>query len=140
METARRLKTVERQQSESYLVVVTYDALHLGSNTEFEAMFGSSFVTKLKNDFGDPLPVPLQNIFFMAIEEFECLLAMLREKRTTWRQVMMHAQQNDSKRETHKFSFIQHLDSMGISAARLPRLQKALDGLYERCTQRVASP
>ena len=137
MDTARRLKANgQHNSSQTYLLVVTYDALHLGSNTDFTAMFGMKFIESLKMDFGDPLPIPIENVFFITIAELENLLAMIRENNTSWSQVMQRAQQNDSKPESHKFLFQQHLDSMGIQVKRLPRIQSAVDELCERCERR----
>jgi hypothetical protein len=119
-------------KSKNFLLIVTYDSLNLGSNTEFVNMFGQKVVDDLKKEFGSPLPVPIENFFFLDIHEFEYLLAGVYEKQTTVMTALLHAQKNDSNPKTHKFLFIQHLESLLTQPRRLPCLQSAFDTLFDK--------
>lgn len=143
MDTARRIAAAQPSSSvnfgkgQNYLFVVTFDSLHLGSNTEFEPMFGAKVVDGFRKEFGQPLPIPFTNIFFLAVDEFECLLAAIQEGATTFVAAVNRAQQNDSDHRTRKFSFIQHLEELSPQVKRLPSLQKALDDLCDRAASRL---
>jgi hypothetical protein len=139
-ETARRIAAapptggITFGKVESYLFVVTFDSLHLGSNTEFEQMFGARLVDSLHREFGRLLPIPLMNVFFLTIDEFECLLAAVKAGATSFVAAAKHAQQNDGDHRTRKFSFIQHLVELSPQVKQLPSLQKALDDLCDRAS------
>jgi hypothetical protein len=140
MDTARRIATTISTgvksfgKSKNFLLVVTYDSLNLGSNTEFVNMFGQKVVDGLQSKFGNPLPIPIENVFFLEIDDLERLLARVCEKQTTIVAALLHAQKNDSDPATQKFSFIQHLESLSPQLRRLPRLQSAFETLFNNCT------
>jgi hypothetical protein len=142
-ETARRIAAAPPTSSiafgkrENYLFVVTFDSLHLGSNTEFEPMFGTRLMDSLNRDFGQPLPIPLTNVFFLTIDEFECLLSAIQAGETSFVAAAKRAQQNDGDNRTRKFSFIQHLVELSPQVKRLPSMQKALDDLCDRASSNL---
>jgi hypothetical protein len=97
-------------------------------------MFGQKVVDGLQSKFGNPLPIPIENVFFLEIDDLERLLARVCEKQTTIVAALLHAQKNDSDPATQKFSFIQHLESLSPQLRRLPRLQSAFETLFNNCT------
>jgi hypothetical protein len=142
MDTARRIAAADSTnipfgKAQSFLLVITYDSLNLGSNTEFAEMFGQKVVDDLQVQFGNPLPIPIKNIFFLDVDELERLLARVYNNQTTILATLLHAQKNDSTPATHKFSFIQHLESLSPQLCRLPRLQAAFETLFNKCITRL---
>lgn len=139
METATRLNAASRTipGRETFLLVVTFDDLHLGSNFEFGSIFGVRLLPKLEQSFGLPLPIPLGHLFFVTIDELERMLVRVHAGTTTIGSVLRHARTQDSDPRTQKFNFQQHLDSLSKQEKRLPLLQAGLDDLSQRCIRRL---
>lgn len=142
METALRLASAAPVRGlptgnrEAFLIVVTFDDLYLGSNCEFENIFGAHLVPKLERRFGPALPIPLQNVFFLTIDELERLLVRVQAKSSIG-DILRYARVEDSDRRTQKFNFQQHLDSFSQQSTRLPMLQAGLEDLVRRCVSRL---
>lgn len=123
-----------RGREEIFLLVVTFDDLFLGSNFDFGAIFGEHLLPRLERDYGVPLPIPIDHIFFLSIDELdEWLLACVHGKDASVGDTLRHARNEDRSHRTRKFMFQQHLDSLATQEKRLPMLQKALDDLCQRC-------
>ena len=121
----------------SFLIVVTFDNLYLGNNQVFRAIFGDIILPRLEAKFGNPLPLPLDNIFFLTIKELEDLLSRVQLGLTTIGAALQFAKDQDTDRETQKFLFEQHLESLGPNGKLLPFLDQGLNDLFERCIQRL---
>jgi|APLak6261669087_1056070.scaffolds.fasta_scaffold00045_12 hypothetical protein len=143
METLRRIhalpadSAIADRDDEKFVIVVTFDDLFLGSNYEFGALFGSALVPRLQNQFGGTLPLPMEHVFFLSIDEFERLLVRLEGGANTIGSILRHARSNDADGRTRKFHFIQHLESIAKQSKRLPILQAGLETLCDRCIGRV---
>lgn len=122
---------------ENFVVVVTFDDLFLGSNFEFSALFGSTFVPRLEKQLGGPLPVPLEHVFFLSIDEFERLLVRVHDGGHSIGSLLRNARTNDKDGRTRKFQFQQHLESISKQSKRIPMLQDGLEELCHRCIGRV---
>lgn len=118
---------------EKFAVIVTFDDLFLGSNCEF----GEYLSPRLQAQLASPLPLPLEHVFFLTIDEFERLLIRVKQGSTTLGGALRHARAQDADRKTRKFSFQQHLDSLSTQKDRLPILENALDDLSQRCILRM---
>jgi len=143
MVTINRVKVLPKDSpiadrgEEKFVVVVTFDDLFLGSNYEFEALFGSAFVPRLEKQLGGPLPVPLEHVFFLSIDEFERMLVRVHDGGHTMGSLLRHARKNDADGKTRKFHFQQHLESISKQSKRIPMLQEGLENLCMRCVERV---
>jgi hypothetical protein len=122
-----------RGREEAFLLVVTFDDLFLGSNFDFGAIFGEHLLPRLEHDYGVPLPIPIDHIFFLSIYELEWLLACVHAKDASVGDILRHARNESRSDHTRKFMFQQHLYSLGMPDRRLPMLQKALHDLCQRC-------
>lgn len=144
MATSRRIKDLPstsawtRGGGDTFLLVVTFDDLFLGSNFEFGAIFGKHLLPKLEQDYGSPLPIPLEHVFFLTIDELERLLVRMRPKTTMLVDILRYVRTQDAHRHTRKFKFQQHLDSFGTQERRLPMLEAGLDDLCQRCILRLS--
>jgi hypothetical protein len=143
MVTSRRISESSAAQSpypragETFLLVVTFDNLFLGSSADFGTIFGAHVLPRLERNCGVPLPIPLQNLFFVTVDEFECLLALIHQKATTLVGMLRHARTQDADVHTRKFHFKQHLESFITPNTRLPMLNAALDALSKQCMDRL---
>jgi hypothetical protein len=145
MATAARIRklpathALARGREEVFLLVVTFDDLFLGSSFDFGAIFGEHVLPRLERDYGMPLPIPIEHIFFLSIDDLEWLLACVRAKDASVGDILRHARNEDRSHRTRKFMFQQHLATLCPQEKRLPMLQKALDGLCQRCIQLLPS-
>lgn len=119
---------------DTYLIVVTFESLYLGSSSDVGTTFDDSLGADLQKQFGLPYPIPLENVFFLSIREFEDLLARARAGQTTILKTLRLAKQADADPKTQKFDFKLHLMSQGASPGRLPFIEAGLDRLQKRCT------
>ncbi len=126
-------------KTETFLVVVTYDDLFLGSNRNFSEIFGDKLLPREDRGDSTNLPFPFDNIFFMSIREFEDLSACVRENRTTFLSALRYAKAQDANPATQKFQFKQHLASLCRQKTRLPCLHSALEERWARCLKALAS-
>jgi hypothetical protein len=137
MEQARAAGKLFDYGRELFLIVVTFDNLFLGSSSELHALFGSRLLPKLERDYGAPLPISLEQVFFLTIDEFERLLARVFAKDGTVAAILRYARDSDAHRLSRKFHFQQHLDSFSTQAGRLPMLEAGLTDLCQRCIVRL---
>jgi hypothetical protein len=142
MATAKRIRdlrgpaTLPRKR-EMFLFAVTFDDLFLGSSADFGTIFGAHLLPKLERDFGTPLPLPLENVFFVTIYELEQLLEIVREQQATFTDILHRVQAQDADRISQRFTFQQHLDSFTTQERRLPMLKAGLNDLCHRCIVRL---
>jgi len=127
---------VADRSEEKFIIVVTFDDLFLGSNYEFGRLFGGNFLPRLERELNGPLPVPLEHVFFLSIDEFERMLVRVREGRSIG-SLLRHARDQDRDGRTRKFQFVQHLESVSRQENRLPMLEAGLEDLSNRCLGRV---
>lgn len=143
MVTSRRIAETSPPQGlgpvvgETFLLVVTFDSLFLGNSADFGTVFGPHVLPRLERNCGAPLPIPLQNVFFVTIDEFERLLALVQQKATTLVGMLRHARAQDADIHTRKFQFQQHLEPFITPNTRLPMLAAALDALLKQCMDRL---
>ncbi|MBC2606091.1 GapS1 family protein [Pelagicoccus albus] len=123
---------------EPFLLIVTYDHLHLGSSYDLESILGDSMLSKLREKYGDPLPVPLGNIFFASIEEFEDLLSAIRTKEiSSFGGFFRYAREQDLDPRTRKMDLYLHLAERIKNPERLPILQESLTQIARRVILRI---
>lgn len=124
----------------TFLVIVTYGDLNLGLSRDLEQMFQNQ-LHELKAEFGEPLPIPVENIFYLTAVDFELAMALVRNKRATLFELLKRAKARDADRSTAKFLFSMHLEEEARDLENIPMLpmmQKAVDELWGRCATRFA--
>jgi hypothetical protein len=132
--------TLARGREEVFLLIVTFDDLFLGSNFDFGAIFGESLLPRLERTYGVPLPIPLDHVFFVSIDDLERLLGRAHAKDASVGDILRYARNQDRSHTTRKFTFQQHLDSLTTPEKQLPMLQKALYDLVKRWCIRLLPP
>lgn len=147
LETAARLRTTALPQPfskaatpiEIFLLIVTYEPLHLGSGKDFASAIAVGAVKELEAHYGGQLPIALESIFFLSVDEFDRMLERERTGVMKLGKIMLHARENNRTAATKKFEFIQHLESINQQVTRPPRLENALKVLFERGERHVKS-
>lgn len=143
METLGRMRKAPSGRpwgnNETFLIVVTFESLYLGSSSDVGTTFDGSLGADLQKQFGLPSPFPLENVFFLSIREFEDLLARVRAKKTSILRSLRQAKELDRNPKTRKFDFSLHLTAQGESAGRLPFIDAGLERLQQRCAALLKS-
>lgn len=143
LETHQRMRRLSADtgltigQKEAFLLIVTVDDLYLGPNQNFERLFGASLRPRLEKDYGQPLSIPFENIFFLTVGEFEILCAMVGEGMTTLTAALEFAQQKGAPLNKLKLTFRQHLVDLGWRGRKLPFIMETIDEIGEECTLRA---
>lgn len=122
---------------ETFVIVITYDELHLGSNRHFRQVYGEEFIPKLEIQFGYPLPIPVEHLFFLSILDFEYLLSCARAGNTSIARALRHARDEDSSPATQKFDFGQHFETLCAPGPHLPIIAEGLDRIWKRVSARL---
>jgi hypothetical protein len=126
-------------QDESFLVIVTYDDLYLGSPHYYAELFADTIQQRLEKKYDSPLPIPFTNMFLLTISDFEVLLELVREGKTTFTAALRHARTQDSVMETRKFQFGQHFASLAVPADHLPVVKDGIERAFRLTKMRVQS-
>lgn len=117
------------------LLVVTYKDLHLGNGTTFEKAVAPADIAEIYQGRSAASSIPLDNIYFMAIDSFEALCGAVMHGELTFSDAIAQAQAADSDAATKKFDFRQHLQEMQvvqrIPAAVRDRIEEAMNSLAE---------
>jgi hypothetical protein len=143
MATSRRIRDLSstnplaQGRDEMFLLIVTFDDLFLGNNSEFDTIFGKHLLPRLERDYGLPLPIPLDHVFFLSIDELERLLVRVYAKNASVGGILRYARTQDASDRTRKFTFQQHLDSLTTQEKRLPMLERGLANICQRCIIRL---
>lgn len=141
MVTQRRIKQaglpglVAKDGESTFLVVVTVENLYLGNSRVFQTIFGKHILPGLEAEFGSPLPVSFENIFFLTIKELEELLSRVHRGLTTMGADLRFAKEQDAAKPSGTMVFEQHFEN-GDNSKLLPVVQAGIDNLFDRCIRR----
>lgn len=97
-------------QAGNYLFVVTYKSLYIG-NASFLDHLTNGEVARILSSYSECSRIPLENIYFFSIDEFESLMHLVGSGKITLNEVMVRAKQADSNFETEKYYFAGHLST-----------------------------
>ncbi|ROP11029.1 GapS1 family protein [Vibrio crassostreae] len=118
-------------KSDNYLLVVTYKELYLGNGADFYESVAKAAVDEITRDLDSTAVIPLENMYFITLEEFDLLCSVVNCTDLTLEQVLAHAKKNDSESITMKFDFTQHINSLGVKVSRPDYLDEAVRQLTD---------
>jgi len=98
-------------KNENYLLVVTFKELYLGNGQYFYEAIANKKIDEIYNRYPKKSHIPCSNMYFITIEEFDTLMALIKNDIVTFEEVLRKAVENDSDAKTHKFDFTLHLRS-----------------------------
>lgn len=113
----RRLQTTDssvpiiKHRNNNYLLVVTFKELYLGNGQIFFDAVAEEKILKLCENFKDSPQIPLENMYFITIDEFDYFVSLIREGKITFDSGLSKAKEADREPMTRKFDFSLHLRS-----------------------------
>ena len=104
-------------KSKKYLVVVTYARMHIGSGRALVESVGMTAIEAIIADQPGGLRIPIENMYFLTIEEFEGLVSHVAAGSVGLIDALERAKAADVNPETRTFMFEQHLAQWGMGGA-----------------------
>jgi len=115
-----------------FLVVVTESELYVSNGVILASAVGQETVDKLIRKDNQLAAIPLDRMYFLTIQEFERLAEAVHNGHCGFASALSKAREAESRPETQRMVFGQHLDDMGIRTA-------APDYLIEETTNALHS-
>lgn len=103
-----------RRMKENYLIVVTYKELYVGNGTMLEAVVGADELDKIRGVYAEEHLIPVQNMYFLTIHEFETLTSLVAEGKVGFVEAIEKAKKSDSQPYSQKFNFELHLKDLKL--------------------------
>lgn len=129
---------VIRQRSSTYLLAVTYKELYIGNGVTLAAVVGDAVLEKIRSKYAEQHLIPVENIYFLTIHEFEELMCLVTNKKIGLVEALEKAKQADSERITQKFNFELHIHEWSKHLGREQPLRETLKSIVDE--MRVAFP
>lgn len=115
----------------NYLLVVTYKELYLGNGVTFYDSIAKEAIDDIVKGLEPAAIIPLENIYFITLEEFDLLCSAINHSCITFQDILQRAKENDSKPQTMKFDFMQHLNSLNVELLRPDYLDNSIKELTD---------
>lgn len=128
-----------KKKDSNVLLVVTYKDLHLGNGTTFEKVVAPADIERIYSGKVADACIPLENIYFISIEAFEALCGAVEAGELTFGNAVAAAKAADSKDDTKKFDFRQHLGTMKIPQRIPAKVRKRLDQTINHLADRLGT-
>jgi hypothetical protein len=101
-------------QKYNYLIVVTFKEMYLGNGKTYYDIVDQRHIDKIYSSYDLKIRIPLENMYFITISDFDKLMEHINENKTTFSGAIELAKKNDSDADpfNKKFHFSQHLSEM----------------------------
>lgn len=106
---------IVRRRERNYLIAVTYSELYVGNGRILAEAVGVDAIAAITAKFPDDVQIPLENMFFMTVGEFEHLAAAVHEGMTGFASALEKSKAADVDPLSRKFEFQQHLMEWGVA-------------------------
>lgn len=113
----RRLRNADssnpivKHRNNNYLVVVTFKELYLGNGQNLFDAIAKDKLQKLIEKYKDSPQIPLENMYFITIDEFDYFVQLIKDGKITFASGLSKARGSDHEAKTRKFDFTLHLRS-----------------------------
>lgn len=117
-----------------FALIITYKDLYISNGKEAFEEFASEELNKylIANDI-DTTVLPLENIFFLSIDDFdELMLAIKVGGDQSIDRIINKVIQNNLNPATQKYTFSQHLDGLQKQDQVLPEVEKAAEKIFNK--------
>jgi hypothetical protein len=115
-------------RSSNYLLVVTYKELYIGNGLTLAGVVGEVELNNIRKNYAVEHHIPIENMYFLTIHEFEELMEMVGEGKTGLVEFLERAKLADAHPGTQKFTFEMHIQDL---ARRVGRSVPLIDVLSE---------
>lgn len=95
-----------------FLLVVTYKDLLLGNGREFYENAAKEPIDRFAAAYGDTHPIPVDNIFFLSINDFDLLMEHLRSSGVGLVEFLQKAVQDNADPRTGSYVFRTHIQEV----------------------------
>jgi len=128
-----------RGASQNYLIVVTFKELYLGNGkTMYEGIAKATLDAIYAKCAGSPT-IPLDNIYFLNIADFEMLSELVHERKLTFAEALEKAKIDDATPQTRKFGFRLHLTDWNLNPDTPKYLKSRFDNEIENLKSLLSS-
>jgi hypothetical protein len=121
-----------RPRSKNYLLIVTYEEMHLGNGKNIKETIDENL-----ERYTDDL-MPLGHIYPVSINVFDMLVQGIKSGKPGLSEVLRAATEADSKAETRKLYFEQHVTSLYTVTAFPSYIMNEADELVERLRTKLS--
>lgn len=128
------------QRANNYLLVVTYKELYIGNGLAFESVVGSMELDKIRSAYPADSQIPIENMYFLTIHEFEELMDLVRVGRAKLVEFLERAKRVDSNPRTQKFNFEMHIQDFSKEGGRQIPLLYVLREMRNELTGKTSGP
>ena len=140
--TARQAKNVchrddaQTAPEDNYLIVVTFKDFYIGNGCDLHDFVAEDVIKRIIEDYGKEW-IPIENIYFLSIDEFEILAEAFRGWQQGLVECLKKAVEADKDPMTKKFVFQQHLEVQLKELAFPSYLRQAHFSLAQRVKNRL---
>ena len=125
------------QRSKNYLLAVTYKELYIGNGRTLAGVVGNAELDKIRANYALEHQIPIENIYFLTIHEFEELMDMVGCGKVGFVEFLERAKLADSSPDTQKFTFEMHLDELARHVGRSVPLIDVLKEMRDELAKKV---
>jgi len=108
---------VFKRRSTNYLIVVTYARTNIGNGRALADSVGIPAIESVVEDLPGGMQIPVENMYFLTIEEFEKLVAQIGIGSIGLVEALERAKALDADPMTCSFMFEQHLTNWGMAGS-----------------------
>jgi hypothetical protein len=107
-----------KPQKINYLVIVTFKEMYLSNGKTYYDIVDQKHIDKIYSKYDMKIRIPLENMYFITISEFDRLMEHIKQNKTTFSGAIEFAKRDDANPSAEKFDFSQHLSE--IEAYEVP--------------------
>lgn len=120
-----------------FLIVTTFSEIFLGNGIDYIRTVAPQVESELKIQYGDTLPLPLEHIYFVPIDDFEMMMTATKSGGLNLVAELEKAVNNDRSPSSKKFVLVQHFGDRFTKTNIPSYLTDELEELFERCGKRL---
>ncbi|MDH0313650.1 hypothetical protein N7410_20485 [Klebsiella pasteurii] len=95
----------------SFIICITYKNLFLGNGSFLSSTYAEDEMKKIYDKFDSDYHIPKENIFCLAFDEFEYLVASCKNAKVYPHEVLQYAVEKNKKPSSAAFLFAHHIES-----------------------------
>lgn len=140
-ETVNRFKSSEVLdiKKENYLIVITYKELYLGNGNVFYETVAKNRIDKILSFYSNIEMIPLENIYFITINEFDYMVELVNKKRISITEILQCAKKSDSNDLTRRFDFYQHLVELKFKLFLPEYLKQENENIIDSISKKISN-
>ncbi|MDD3628099.1 MAG: hypothetical protein PHV06_12365, partial [bacterium] len=106
----KKINNITFGNKENYLLIITYKELYVGTCNNFKTFFAKEKVESIYKQNPGSKYLPIENIFFLSIYDFDFLIQGLKEEKYKLHEILSIIRKRESNEKTKKLTFVKHLE------------------------------